>query len=255
MWMAGAGAPGYRAWCAPAPNVPERARSNDTNEPDSVDNLFLLLKATLAGFIVAVPIGAIGAMCLRRALQGRWMIAITTGFGAAMADTLLATAAMLGLTLLTHYILENQEPVLLVGGAFLIVIGVRMLLKRRPKIKAEPPSVNRELRRWRAWLGAFATGFGLTIINPATLLAFVGVFAGLGLFPETPNSLLQDWIMIAGVFGGSMLWWTVLTAMAFVVRVHLSMGWIVGLNVLLGLMVIGFGVASLLSAFGMKLGS
>ena len=100
----------------------------------SVDNFVLLFKAALAGFIVAVPIGAIGAMCLRRALQGRWIIAITTGFGAAAADALLATAAMLGLTLLTHYLLENQKPVLLVGGAFLIVIGVRMLLKRRPKI-------------------------------------------------------------------------------------------------------------------------
>ncbi|MBL8666154.1 MAG: LysE family transporter [Rhodospirillales bacterium] len=252
--MAGAVAAGYRRWCARASHALGCVRSNDRNEPDLVDNLFLLLKSALAGFIVALPIGAIGAMCLRRALQGRWIIAITTGFGAAMADTLLATAAMLGLTLLTHYLLENQKPVLLVGGAFLIVIGVRMLLKRRPKIKAEVPSVDQELRRWRAWLGALATGFALTIINPATLLAFVGVFAGLGLFPETPNSLLQNWIIIAGVFGGSMLWWTVLTAMAFVVRVHLSMGWIVVLNVLLGLMVIGFGVVSLLSSFGIKLG-
>ena len=85
-------------------------------------------------FIVAVPIGAIGAMCLRRALQGRWLLGLTTGFGAAVADALLATAAMLGLTLLTHYLLENQKPVLLVGGAFLLFIGARMILKRRPKI-------------------------------------------------------------------------------------------------------------------------
>ena len=35
--------------------------------------------------------------------------------------------------------------------------------------------------------------------------------------------------------------------MAFVVRRHLSLEWIVVLNVLLGLMVIGFGVVSLLS--------
>lgn len=219
-----------------------------------MDNLVLLFKSVLAGFIVAVPIGAIGAMCLRRALQGRWLLGLTTGFGAAVADALLATAAMLGLTLLTHYLLENQKPVLLVGGVFLLFIGVRMILKRRPKIKAEAPSVERELRRWRAWTGALGTGFALTIINPATLLAFVGVFAGLGLFPQTPNSLLQDWIIIVGVFAGSMLWWMTLTATAFLVRIHLSLGWIVALNVLLGLMVIGFGLASLLSAFGIKLG-
>ena len=51
-----------------------------------------------------------------------------------------------------------------------------------------------------------------------------------------------------------MLWWVTLTATAFLVRIHLSFEWIVVLNVLLGLMVIGFGVVSLLSAFDIKLG-
>lgn len=216
-------------------------------------NLVLFFKALLAGFIVAVPIGAIGAMCLRRALQGRWVIGLTTGLGAAVADALLAAAAMLGLTLLTHYLLENQRPVLLVGGVFLIFIGIRMIVKRRPKIRAEPLSVEHELRRWKAWTRALSTGFLLTIINPATLIAFVGVFAGLGLFQERPNTLLQDWIVIVGVLCGSMLWWLTLTGTAFLVRRHLSLEWIVVLNVLLGLMVMGFGIASLLSAFGISL--
>jgi threonine/homoserine/homoserine lactone efflux protein len=218
-----------------------------------VVNLVLFLKALLAGFIVAVPIGAIGAMCLRRALQGRWLIGLTTGFGAAVADALLATAAMLGLTLLTHYLLENQRPVLWVGGVFLIFISIRMIIKRRPKIKDEPVSMERELRRWKAWSGALTTGFALTIINPATLIAFVGVFAGLGLFQDQPSSLLRNWIVIVGVLCGSMLWWLTLTGTAFLVRRHLSLEWIVVLNVLLGVMVMGFGVASLLSAFGISI--
>jgi threonine/homoserine/homoserine lactone efflux protein len=192
-------------------------------------------------------------MCLRRALQGRWLIGLTTGFGAAVADALLATAAMLGLTLLTHYLLDNQRPVLLVGGVFLIFISIRMIMKRRPKIKDEPVSMERELRRWKAWSGALTTGFALTIINPATLIAFVGVFAGLGLFQDQPSSLLRNWIVIVGVLCGSMLWWLTLTGTAFLVRRHLSLEWIVVLNVLLGVMVMGFGVASLLSAFGISI--
>ncbi|MBK8210127.1 MAG: LysE family transporter [Rhodospirillales bacterium] len=216
-------------------------------------NVVLFLKALLAGFIVAVPIGAIGAMCLRRALQGRWLIGLTTGFGAAVADALLAAAAMLGLTLLTHYLLDNQRPVLLVGGVFLIFISIRMIIKRRPKIRDEPISVERELRRWKAWSGALTTGFALTIVNPATLIAFVGVLAGLGLFQNQPSSLLRNWIVIVGVLCGSMLWWLTLTGTAFLVRRHLSLEWIVVLNVSLGLMVMGLGVASLLSAFGISI--
>jgi threonine/homoserine/homoserine lactone efflux protein len=160
---------------------------------------------------------------------------------------------MLGLTLLTHYLLQNQQPVLLVGGAFLIFIGIRMLIKRQPKIRAEVPSIEHQLRRWKVWSGALTTGFALTIINPATLIAFVGVFAGLGLFQDRPTTLLQDWIVVVGVLIGSMLWWLTLTGTAFLVRRHLSLKWIIALNVLLGLLVIGFGVASLLSAFGISL--
>lgn len=219
----------------------------------SVLNVVLFAKALLAGFIVAVPIGAIGAMCLRRALQGRWLMGLTTGFGAAVADALLAAAAMLGLTLLTHYLLDNQRPVLLVGGVFLIFISIRMIIKRRPKIRDEPVSVERELRRWKTWSGALTTGFALTIVNPATLIAFVGVFAGLGLFQDQPSTLLRNWIVIVGVLCGSMLWWLTLTGTAFLVRRHLSLEWIVVLNVLLGLMVMGLGVASLLSAFGISI--
>lgn len=224
----------------------------EENTATLVINIVLFSKSLLAGFIVAVPIGAIGAMCLRRALQGRWVLGLTTGLGAAIADAILAAAAMLGLTLLTHYLLENPRPILLVGGVFLLFIGARMLIKRRPKIKAEVRSVEHELRRWKVWTGALTTGFALTIINPATLLAFVGVFAGLGLFQERPTTLLQDWIVIVGVLVGSMLWWMTLTGTAFLVRRHLSLEWIVALNVLLGLMVIGFGIASLLSAFGIS---
>lgn len=212
----------------------------------------LFLKSMLAGFIVAVPIGAIGAMCLRRALQGRWLTGLMTGLGAAMADALLATAAMFGLSLLTHYILDNRRPVLFIGGLFLIFIGVRMIMKRHPHLHTEEPTANNQLRRWRVRVAALGTAFALTIINPATILAFVGVFAGLGLFPEQPHRLLRAWIVVAGAFVGSMLWWATLTGTAFAVRRHLSLNLVVWLNIVLGALVVGLGAASLLSVFGIE---
>jgi putative LysE/RhtB family amino acid efflux pump len=224
----------------------------DCKESDQVFNVLLFVKALLAGFIVAVPIGAIGAMCLRRALQGRWLVGLFTGLGAALADAVLATAAMLGLTLVTHYLLENQRPVLLVGGVFLIGIGIRMIHQRHPKLTTQEPTGYDQLRRWRVWGGAFGTGFMLTIINPATLIAFVGVFAGLGLFQEQLNSLVRSWIVIVGAFAGSMAWWVSLTAIAFAVRRHLSLSYVVVLNVILGLIVVGFGIVSLLTVAGVQ---
>lgn len=221
-----------------------------------METFILLLKSAVAGFIVAVPIGAIGAMCLRRALHGRWAMGLVTGLGAAAADSLLATAAMFGLTLLTRYIFANRTPVLLVGGVFLLGVGIRMILKRRPKpIKADEdePVAGDRLRRWRKLGTAIATGFALTIVNPATFLAFVGVFAGLGLFQDRPAGLLAAWVVVLGVFLGSMSWWSVLTATAFTVRRHLSLGVITVLNAVLGLIVVGFGAASLLTVAGVEI--
>lgn len=212
--------------------------------------VLLLIKSIIAGFIVAVPIGAIGAMCLRRALLGRWGVGLVTGSGAAVADSILATAAMFGLTLLTQYIFAHQAPLLVVGGIFLIAIGVRMILKRHPKIDAMENDSVPQSRSMRGWISAFSTGFALTIINPATFLAFAGVFAGMGLFENRPVALLANWIVVVGTFIGSMLWWTTLTTTAYAVRRHLSLEYIVVINVVLGLAVAGFGVASLLSAAG-----
>lgn len=211
---------------------------------------FLLLKAMLAGFIVAVPIGAIGAMCLRRALQGRWAVGLVTGLGAAIADSILAAAAMFGLSLLTRYIFEHQGPVLLVGGIFLIVVGIRMIRKRHPKLETMEGEPIVQFRNIRGWFGALTTGFALTIINPATFIAFVGVFAGMQLFRDRPGLLLENWIVIVGTFIGSMLWWTTLTGTAYAMRRHLSLEFIVVLNVLLGLVVVAFGIVSLLTLVG-----
>ena len=127
-----------------------------------------------------------------------------------------------------------------------------MIHKRHPKLDAEVPTANDQLRRWRVWSAALTTGFALTLVNPATLIAFIGVFAGLGLVPDAPYRLLQSWLIIAGVFAGSMLWWMTLTGTAFAVRRHLSLSFVVVLNVVLGMLVLGFGVASLLSLLGLE---
>lgn len=213
-------------------------------------SVVLFLKAMLVGFAIAVPVGAIGAMCMRRGLQGRWIISLLTGFGAAVADTLLAAGAMFGLALITHYLNENQGWLRLVGGAFLILIGARMIHKRRVIVTTAQKPQPTDLRHWRIWLHAVSTGFGLTIINPATFIAFIGLFAALGILQGERNGLAENWAVVVGVFTGSMLWWCVLTATAFAARHKLPDGILTGINLVLGVIVVGLGIYSMVSYFG-----
>ncbi|MGZ9035304.1 MAG: LysE family translocator, partial [Rhodospirillales bacterium] len=211
--------------------------------------VMLFFKAMVAGFAIAVPVGAIGAMCMRRGLQGRWIMSLLTGLGAATADTCLAAAAMFGLSLVTEYLNANEHWLRIVGGLFLIYIGVRMIRSRQLRVTETPRPQPLQMRHWRIWLSAFSAGFGLTIINPATFLAFIAVFAGLGLLPGQADGLAALWAIVVGVFAGSMLWWCVLTGMSFAARHKLPLGILSAFNTCLGLFVAGLGVFGLLSYF------
>lgn len=210
-------------------------------------SVVLFLKAMLAGFAIAVPVGAIGAMCIRRGLQGRWTISLLTGFGAAVADSVLAAGAMFGLALITHYLNENEAWLRPAAGVFLILIGARMIQRRKVVVTATQKPQPTDLRHWRIWLRSVSAGFGLTIINPATFLAFIGLFAALGILRGGRSGLVENWAVVAGVFAGSMLWWCVLTATAFAARHKLPEGILTGINVILGVIVLGLGVYSIAS--------
>jgi threonine/homoserine/homoserine lactone efflux protein len=209
-----------------------------------VDGLDWFAKAVFAGFVVAVPVGAIGALCLRRAFMGRWGDALITGWGAATADGVLAAAAIFGLSLFGRFLTAHGATVRLVGGLALIGIGLLMIRDRRPSVAHEKQEALPLSKRWRLLGAHLAAGFGLTIINPATLVAFVGVFAGLGLFADSLDTLLEQWFIVFGAFLGSMIWWTTLTLSAMLMRRHAPIEVIATASMTLGLLLIGLGVYS-----------
>ncbi len=216
--------------------------------------LVFFLKAVFAGFVVAMPVGAIGAMCLRYGLQGRWGVGMVTGLGAAVADGMLAGAAMFGLSLMTHYVMQHQGPVRLIGGLFLIYLGIYMIRNRKPpRERLADTAAVASLQRLHTYSKGLATGFVLTIINPATLLGFAGVFAGLGLLAEESNATRLNVLVVAGAFLGSALWWATLTGGSMAARERMSDGVIKTINTVLGAMVVAFGVAALVSFVQMLL--
>lgn len=205
-----------------------------------------LLKAFLAGFVIAIPIGAVGALCLRRGLQHRWVVAIATGIGAAIGDGVLAGAAVYGISLVTGYLLDNEVLFRLGGGLFLLAFGIHMSWQRNAAAFAAEKSALSHREKARHITGALATGFILTIINPATLLAFIGAFAVLDLADEADHHSAAQMI-VAGVIMGSLLWWITLTLVSFVMRQRVSFDILRIINGVLGATVAALGALSLLS--------
>lgn len=203
----------------------------------------LFLRGLAIGFALAAPVGPVGILCIRRALADGRYAAFVAGLGAAVADTFYGAVAGLGLTVISSFLVDHATALRLVGGLFLVGLGIRTF-RHPPRIEARPlcgPGMARD----------FASTFLITLSNPATILAAMGVFAAIGALDNSSPS--ASGTLILGVFGGSTLWWLVLSAAASAVRSRFSPRWLERLNHASGVMLVVFGLAILASLTATRL--
>lgn len=157
------------------------------------------LKGIAVGLVIAVPVGPVGVLCIRRTIFEGRLFGLLSGLGAATADTIFGIIAGFGLTVVSDLLLGYQEWMRAAGGLFLVYIGISALRKRvvRPE-KLETSAEN--------LLSAYLSTFVLTITNPLTILAFLGIFAGVG-FTGEEATLGRAAMLVAGVLVGSLIWW------------------------------------------------
>ena len=89
-------------------------------------------------------------------------------------------------------------------------------------------------------LAAYLSTLALTLTSPATILAFVAIFAGLGIGAASGSTALALQ-MVAGVFSGSALWWLILSMGGGLLRSRLQTGSLHVLHVCSGLGIIALG--------------
>jgi len=165
--------------------------------------LLFLAKGMLIGFTIAVPVGPVGILCIKRTLlQGR-LSGLFTGLGAATADLMYGFIAALGLTVIADTLFCCLTWLKLAGAVLLLFIGIRTFITHS---KGETKALVKT-----SLFGAFTSTFFLTLTNPLTLFAFLGVFSafGLGRIGDEPGK--DAFFLLLGVFLGSALWWLVLS--------------------------------------------
>jgi threonine/homoserine/homoserine lactone efflux protein len=197
-----------------------------------------LLRGLLVGFAIAAPVGPIGVLCIRRTLADGRAAGFASGMGAASADLIYGAVAALGITAVADVLAGASLWVRLLGGIFLCYLGVRTLLER----PAERPAAASA----RGLLGAYASTFALTITNPATIISFAAVFAGLGV--ATGMAGYDDaLLLVLGVFSGSAAWWLLLSGGVSLLRSRVTPAALVWVNRLAGLIILAFGAGALIS--------
>jgi threonine/homoserine/homoserine lactone efflux protein len=201
----------------------------------------LFLKGLGIGLALAIPVGPIGLLVFRRSVAHGARSGITTGLGAALADALLCGIMAFGITTVAEFIKDHADFLNRFGGIALILIGYIIFRSAPPKELTSAP-------KRRGWFGAFSTALLLTISNPATILGVTGIFAGFGIAAHVGKAFRAT-LLVLGVFGGSMLWWCILSNLASLLRDKTSGYWMRRINQGCGIALVVFGAISLVFRF------
>lgn len=89
-----------------------------------MENNFFV-KGIVLGFSIAAPVGPIGVLCIRKTLQFGRLSGLFSGLGAAFADTVYGIVTAFGLTFISSFLLAGQFWFQLIGGIFLIYLGLK----------------------------------------------------------------------------------------------------------------------------------
>ncbi|MGQ9647391.1 MAG: LysE family translocator [Thermodesulfobacteriota bacterium] len=200
--------------------------------------IYYFIKGVIIGLSIAVPVGPIGILCIRRTLAKGRMVGFLSGLGAATADAFYGAIAGFGVTFLSNLLIGNQAGLRLIGGGLLCLIGVKTFLSK--------PAEEETLASGETGWGAYLSTFILTLTNPMTILFFAAVFAGLGV-GSGDDHYLSAGILVSGVFVGSASWWLVLSAFTGFLRGMFNVHRRQWLNRISGLIIIGFGLFAFFS--------
>jgi len=198
------------------------------------------IRGLLIGLSIAATVGPMSILCIQRTLNRGQLYGLVSGLGIATADGVYGSIAAFGLTLITNFLVSEQIWIRLIGGLFLVYLGIKTILSK----PAERASVLKT--KSNGYFGAYTSTFLLTLTNPLTILSFTAIFAGIGV-GSASKSIFSATAVVIGVFAGSTLWWIILTSGVSLLRKKITPQWLLWINRISGTIITLFGILALLT--------
>ncbi len=196
------------------------------------------LRGLFIGLSIAAAVGPMSILCIQRTLQRGQRYGLISGLGIATADAVYGCIAAFGLTLITQFLVSQQFWIRLLGGLFLVYLGIRTVLSK--------PATRAATAKASGYVSAYLSTLLLTLTNPTTILSFIAIFAGIGVGGAS-KSYSSATIVVLGVFVGSVLWWSILTSIVSFLRARFTNVWLLWINRVSGCVIALFGIVALVS--------
>jgi threonine/homoserine/homoserine lactone efflux protein len=193
--------------------------------------LEVLTQSFVLGLGIAMPVGPIGVLVIRRSLTEGRKYGIASGLGAATADGMYGLIATLGLGLIASLLTGIQFYTRLIGGVFLLYLAWQIL-------RSQPAEKAANAKSTSSLIGAYISTLLLTFSNPATILFFFGVVSSLKISGH-------GWAVVLGFFFGSALWWVALSTAASSLGSRMNSKALRVVNIISSIVIAGFAIYAL----------
>jgi threonine/homoserine/homoserine lactone efflux protein len=194
----------------------------------------LAVQGFVIGFVIAASVGPITLLVIRRTLGAGWHMGLASGMGVATADAAYGAVAAFGIAIVADALVAITRPLGVLGGAALVVIGLRTAWRPTPPVAADAPTAH-------DLAAGFLSILGLTLTNPMTIVLYAAVIVSVGV-PASSGAAVSLWL---GFASGSIAWWFVLVPLVAIVRDRLSGRLLRAVTVASGVAIAVFGVVAL----------
>jgi threonine/homoserine/homoserine lactone efflux protein len=200
-----------------------------------------LLKGLVIGFSLALPVGPIALLCIRRTLARGPASGVASGMGAATADGVYGLIAGFGITFISNFLFSHHIIMRLIGGCVLCYLGVKVFLT--------VPGGSSNSGVENGLVHDYVSAMLLTLTNPMTVVAFAAIFAAAGV-GDSEGNYLGTTVLVGGVVLGSALWWLILCGTVGWLHRKVNDRVLIFVNRVSGTLIAGFGLIVLLSLTG-----
>ena len=199
----------------------------------------LVLSGIALGFTVAAPLGPVNLAVIRRGLASGFLPAWLLGLGAAIADAIYVVLVFIGLAPIFEHSFAFRLAMRSVGGAFLVYLGVSGMHARQT-LSIEPST--------RAELPPFVAGFGITLLNPMTVVSWAAIGGAFFAMFAVDANIANGVVLASSVFLGSVFWSGAVALTVHFARRLVNARALRVVSVVASLALIAFGVGFLVEA-------
>lgn len=199
-------------------------------------NVDALWVGVLAGYGIAIPVGAIAVLIVQVGIRCGFWCAAGAGAGAATADLAYSVLAVTAGGAVARPIESIGGSLRWISAGVLVIIGVVGLYRGR----SEPSLPDIAFPRRADYAATYAKFLGLTVLNPLTVVYFAAFVLGLGVAEDLTAA--EGALFSTGVFLASLSWQTLLAGVGAFARHRLPARFRIGAVAVGNLLVISMAV-------------